>query len=86
MADILFVYARHHPHISYKQGMHEILGPLIFVLHFDQEASCTIQIMRYHPLTQAFVHASEQQIQGLNDDARSLLAKVFNNRYLEHDS
>ncbi|XP_054722075.1 TBC1 domain family member 5-like [Uloborus diversus] len=38
MTSILFSYAREYPHVSYKQGMHELLAPLIFVLHCDQEA------------------------------------------------
>ena len=35
--DILFVYAREHPSIEYRQGMHELLAPLIFVIHCDQQ-------------------------------------------------
>ena len=35
--DILFVYAREHPSIEYRQGMHELLAPVIFVLHCDQQ-------------------------------------------------
>lgn len=35
MANILFCYARSHPHICYRQGMHELLAPLLFVMHSD---------------------------------------------------
>jgi TBC1 domain family member 5 len=35
MIDILFCYARQFPTICYRQGMHEILAPLIFVTHCD---------------------------------------------------
>ena len=35
MIDILFCYARQYPTICYRQGMHEILAPLIFVTHCD---------------------------------------------------
>ena len=35
--DILFVYAREHASIEYRQGMHELLAPLIFVIHCDQQ-------------------------------------------------
>ncbi|XP_076045513.1 TBC1 domain family member 5 isoform X2 [Oratosquilla oratoria] len=38
MVTILFCFAREYPHISYKQGMHEILAPLIFVIHCDHQA------------------------------------------------
>lgn len=37
MIDILFCYAREFPSICYRQGMHEILAPLIFVLHSDHQ-------------------------------------------------
>lgn len=38
MVDILFIYARVHPLMCYRQGMHEILAPLLFVIHCDQQA------------------------------------------------
>lgn len=38
MVNILFCFAREYPHISYRQGMHELLAPIIYVLHSDQEA------------------------------------------------
>lgn len=36
LSRILFVYAREHPAISYRQGMHELLAPLFFVLDCDK--------------------------------------------------
>lgn len=36
MLNILFCYAREHPTICYRQGMHEVLAPLIFVIYADQ--------------------------------------------------
>lgn len=44
LTDILFCYARENEQLLYKQGMHELLAPLVFVLHCDH---------------QAFLHASE---------------------------
>ncbi|XP_053409326.1 TBC1 domain family member 5-like isoform X4 [Mercenaria mercenaria] len=46
MVDILFIYAKQNPEVSYRQGMHELLAPMIFVLHCDH---------------QAFLHASEME-------------------------
>ncbi|KAG5671197.1 hypothetical protein PVAND_001408 [Polypedilum vanderplanki] len=43
MINILFCYARQFPTICYRQGMHEILAPLIFVLHCDHQSLCHIQ-------------------------------------------
>ncbi|KAM9384306.1 TBC1 domain family member 5 isoform 2-T4 [Pholidichthys leucotaenia] len=44
LTDILFCYARENEQLMYKQGMHELLAPIVFVLHCDH---------------QAFQHASE---------------------------
>ncbi|XP_053494114.1 TBC1 domain family member 5 isoform X3 [Ictalurus furcatus] len=44
LTDILFCYARENEQLLYKQGMHELLAPIVFVLHTDH---------------QAFLHASE---------------------------
>ncbi|XP_041931630.1 TBC1 domain family member 5 isoform X3 [Alosa sapidissima] len=44
LTDILFCYARENQQLLYKQGMHELLAPIVFVLHCDH---------------QAFQHASE---------------------------
>jgi len=39
MCDLLFLYAKVDPRIGYKQGMHEILAPIIFTLHCDAAAT-----------------------------------------------
>lgn len=36
MSNVLFIYANISPLAEYKQGMHELLAPIIFVLHSDQ--------------------------------------------------
>ncbi|XP_073819094.1 TBC1 domain family member 5 isoform X2 [Musca autumnalis] len=38
MINILFYYARDHPYMSYRQGMHEILAPIIFVMYGDHQS------------------------------------------------
>ncbi len=35
MQDILFCYAKETPDLVYRQGMHELLAPVIFVLHAE---------------------------------------------------
>ncbi|XP_044149215.1 TBC1 domain family member 5 [Bufo gargarizans] len=44
LTDVLFCYARENEHLLYKQGMHELLAPILFIQHCDH---------------QAFMHASE---------------------------
>ncbi|KAH8409853.1 hypothetical protein KR222_009902 [Zaprionus bogoriensis] len=38
MTSILFYYAREHPYMCYRQGMHEILAPIIFVVYSDHQS------------------------------------------------
>ncbi len=35
MQDVLFCYAKEHPDLVYRQGMHELLGPIVFVMHAE---------------------------------------------------
>lgn len=37
LAAILYMYARLHPDIGYRQGMHELAGPLLWVVAIDAE-------------------------------------------------
>uniref|UniRef100_H2Z5C4 Rab-GAP TBC domain-containing protein n=1 Tax=Ciona savignyi TaxID=51511 RepID=H2Z5C4_CIOSA len=39
METILFCYAREHIKLSYRQGMHELLAPILFVLHCDLQGA-----------------------------------------------
>ena len=35
MEDLLFCYVREHPGLGYRQGMHELLAPILFVMHVE---------------------------------------------------
>ena len=35
LLDILFIYSKLHPDIGYRQGMHEILAPILWTVHGD---------------------------------------------------
>ncbi|KAK3585053.1 hypothetical protein CHS0354_009904 [Potamilus streckersoni] len=72
MVNNLFLYSREHDHISYRQGMHELLAPIIFILHCDH---------------QAFLHASEiESLNTFNESAREIITDVMDPKYLEHDA
>lgn len=43
MIKILFCYARVYPEMCYRQGMHEILAPILFVMHCDHRALEQVQ-------------------------------------------
>ncbi|KRY78885.1 TBC1 domain family member 5 [Trichinella pseudospiralis] len=71
MTELLFIYALQYPHISYKQGMHEILGLIIYAFSFDFEA---------------FKNAEENGVlKNMNNEQVLCLKNVFNSEYLEHD-
>ncbi|XP_067686086.1 TBC1 domain family member 5-like isoform X2 [Haliotis asinina] len=72
MVDILFIYAKVNPELSYRQGMHELLAPLIFVLHCDH---------------QAFLHASEiETLHYLHSTHRDIVKEIMSPTHLEHDA
>ncbi|XP_022106136.1 TBC1 domain family member 5-like isoform X3 [Acanthaster planci] len=72
MVNILFCYCKEHEDLGYKQGMHEVLAPLIFILHCDQ---------------QAFLHAQEikSQMPVVNGE-RDVVQEIMDPNFLEHDS
>lgn len=41
LENVLFNFANENPHLSYKQGMHELLATLLYVLHTDSQ-NCLI--------------------------------------------
>ena len=41
MLEILFFYAKEHPDLTYRQGMHELLAPILFVLHAESREDIT---------------------------------------------
>ncbi|XP_064644314.1 TBC1 domain family member 5-like isoform X2 [Lineus longissimus] len=72
MVDSLFIYAKINPDLSYRQGMHELLAPLIFVLHCDH---------------QAFLHACELDTVDMIETAeRDVVQELLDTTYLEHDA
>lgn len=75
MVNILFCYARQHPQIAYRQGMHELLAPLIFVLHSDQQAFL-------HAVEIAFIEETLQQLLNpayLEHDAYNMFCNLMDN-------
>ncbi|KAE9556205.1 hypothetical protein FO519_000544 [Halicephalobus sp. NKZ332] len=70
MKTVLFIYSKKNPELSYRQGMHEILAPILFTLHNDISAYC---------------HYEELNLLPSNMNDRSLLRVINDSRYLEHD-
>ncbi|XP_050068905.1 TBC1 domain family member 5 [Anopheles maculipalpis] len=74
MTNILFCYARQFPAMCYRQGMHEILAPLIFVIHSDQQALAHIQEL--HPdVDRTLLTVLDPQY--LEEDSYALFSKIM---------
>ncbi|KAF9480117.1 RabGAP/TBC [Pholiota conissans] len=52
LTNILFLYSVLHPTIGYRQGMHELLAPLYFAVHYDAISDGDIQDPNYKDLTE----------------------------------
>ncbi|KDR81561.1 hypothetical protein GALMADRAFT_239585 [Galerina marginata CBS 339.88] len=50
LTNILFLYSIANPGIGYRQGMHELLAPLYFAVHYDAIAEEEMQENRYKDL------------------------------------
>ncbi|XP_052891083.1 TBC1 domain family member 5 [Anopheles moucheti] len=74
MTNILFCYARQYPAMCYRQGMHEILAPLIFVIHSDQQALAHIQEL--HPDIDRNLLATLDPLY-LEEDSYALFSKIM---------
>lgn len=76
MIDILFCYAREYPAVCYRQGMHEILAPLIFVLHSDHQNLAHIQEETEISLDSTLEHVLNPQF--LEADSYHLFCRIMN--------
>ncbi|KRZ16238.1 TBC1 domain family member 5 [Trichinella zimbabwensis] len=91
MTELLFIYALQYPHISYKQGMHEILGLIIYAFSFDFEAFKNAEengVLKYMRIpSSCFTGKSHLAHNGrnMNNEQVLCLKNVFNSEYLEHD-
>ena len=70
MLDILFIYSKLNPDNGYRQGMHELLAPLLWVVHQDALGYKT------PPLR------SEATLEGKHQ----LMHDALNVNYIEHDA
>ncbi|KAI6214679.1 Rab-GAP TBC domain-containing protein [Aphelenchoides besseyi] len=72
MMDVLFVYSKMNRSISYRQGMVDVLAPILFAIYFDHRA---------------FDQLKEQNgLTGLNPIDLNILNRINNANYLEHDA
>lgn len=76
MIDILFCYAREFPTICYRQGMHEIVAPLIFVLHSDHQNLGHIQEETEISLDSTLENVLNPHF--LEEDSYHMFSKIMN--------
>ncbi|CAK7268780.1 hypothetical protein SEPCBS119000_003237 [Sporothrix epigloea] len=73
--DVLFVYCKEHADLGgYRQGMHELLSPLVYVLHEDAIASISL-----HSVPEAEDDEIMEMLDGryIEHDAYTLFAKMM---------
>ena len=58
LTNVLFVWSARHRTISYRQGMHEIVGPILFCLENEVDAWANSDLPESHALYQCFTRAS----------------------------
>ncbi|KRX58543.1 TBC1 domain family member 5 [Trichinella sp. T9] len=91
MTELLFIYALQYPHISYKQGMHEILGLIIYAFSFDFEAfknaeeNGALKYMRTPSSNFTGKSHFAHNGRNMNNEQVLCLKNVFNSDYFEHD-
>ncbi|XP_067617440.1 TBC1 domain family member 5 [Eurosta solidaginis] len=76
MCNILFYYAREHPYMCYRQGMHEILAPILFVLYGDQQSLLHFLEISKHPsASDLLLNALDSNF--LEADAYSIFSRLM---------
>ena len=79
MVNILFIYARCHPEIGYKQGMHELLAPLYYVLKTDCD--------KFSDITDSLKDNKSDESAAIYKDLKNVIKNdVFNEKFCEADS
>ena len=73
MLQILVVWAREHPALAYRQGMHELLAPLVMVLTLEAEEA-------------AAAAAGGGEAGGGDDEAAALLRPLLDQQHVEADA
>ena len=73
MLQILVVWAREHPALAYRQGMHELLAPLVMVLTLEAEEA-------------AAAAGGGGEAGGGDDEAAALLRPLLDQQHVEADA
>ncbi|XP_036323518.1 TBC1 domain family member 5 isoform X1 [Rhagoletis pomonella] len=75
MCNILFYYAREHPYMCYRQGMHEILAPILFVLYGDQQSLLHFSEISQHQTSDLLLSVLDPNY--LEADSYSLFSRLM---------
>ncbi|KYR02956.1 RabGAP/TBC domain-containing protein [Tieghemostelium lacteum] len=73
MLRILFVYSKTNGIISYRQGMHELLAPIVYL--YDREYK------KYDVIRDSVVGSAD----GLPQNSKHLIDQIYDHNYIEHD-
>jgi TBC1 domain family protein 5 len=71
LLDVLFVWCKLNPDIGYRQGMHEILAPLVWVLEADSVETTTTELNHTSVVGEVVDHSYVEH------DAFTLFARIM---------
>lgn len=67
MIEVLFIYSKSYPKISYRQGMHELLAVIIYMLYSDREVFVHLKEENYLSLQGGFSFDDIHLLEVIND-------------------
>lgn len=74
MVDVLFIYVKLNPDLGYRQGMHELLAPILWVVDRDAIEPKSVE------------NKKKKKDAPSHDDDDDLMRHLLDASYVEHDS
>ncbi|EPS44281.1 hypothetical protein H072_1730 [Dactylellina haptotyla CBS 200.50] len=78
LSNVLFVWSRLHPDVSYRQGMHELAAPVYWVVHADaiEEKPLEITDDGFTPIPMSAARIENEDV----------MRELLDAKYIEHDT
>jgi len=86
LSRILFVYAREHPSIGYRQGMHEILSYILLALELDVLQQLNREERRSARYSKTNTHLTKGSSAGVDQSGKIVTIHLLDKVFLLHDA
>ena len=77
MTNVLFLWSQLHPKTSYRQGMHELLAPFVWLMESERILGDTGDTLETK---------GESKTTNTNEDSSNVLRMLLDPRYIQHDA